>query len=157
MRLGQVPASFIVRLWLLGLVLELGLIGLGVLSFQRRQRLTELRLRALAHPESLSTGQRTALAPFFRDTLRMEFVTRDGRVTLRSLEPERDRILVLRAPADGSAAAVPGAIVYAMVVDPVTFALTYLPIPMLLGVITVLWRYARRRESERGQPGPTPD
>jgi hypothetical protein len=157
MRLGQVPASFVVRLWLLGLVLELGLIGLGTVSFQRRQRLSELRLRALAHPESLSTEQRTALAPFFRDTLRMEFVTQDGRVTLQDLEPRRDRILFLRERADGSPAAVPGAIVYALTADPVQFAITYLPIPMLLSVITVLWWYARLRGSAGEPPGPMPN
>jgi len=144
MRLGQVPPSFILRLWLLGLALELGLLGLGALWFERRRHLTDLRLRALAHPESLTTDERAAVAPFFRDTLRMEFVSQDGKVTLRDLEPKRDRILFLRAAPGEPGTAVLRAIVY-------------LPLPILLSAVTVLWWYARSRKSAGEPPGPVPD
>ena len=131
MPLRDWPPRLVVRIWVVGLALEAALLLAPLLASARRQRADEHQQQAIAqalvHPESLTAAQRGALPPGFLDSLRAQ--------------PRRDRILSLRATHRP---------------DPVTrLVLNYLPIPLVLGLVTAAW--SRQRRHIASSPPPSAD
>jgi hypothetical protein len=153
MRIGHWPPRQIGRWWLRGLAVEAALIllplAIGLLVpaeplSPEQQQLQDFMARTdsqhrglLPPPPPMSDSQLAAFKTYIRDSVGFEVVRRGDTTTVVALTPRADTL------SQGAAAAFTALSRVAMFVA-IFMAVVYLPIPLALTGMTLIWLWQRR-------------